>query len=207
MTQQRQRRSGCLVVDDHPVVREGVRRVLDPAGDLVVVGEAGTRVEALALADRRRPDLVLVDLALDGEDAVALIAELVLRHPTTRVVGFGEEATRHLFPRVVDAGAAAILLKTLDGARLADALRLALTDAVAVAPAAVRGGASAPGISPRELEVLQLLAGGLSNRQISEQLSLSVETVKTHVRHILTKLKADRRTDAVAIALRQEIIH
>lgn len=203
----------CLVVDDHAVVREGLRRVLSQLGDMVVVGEAASGEAALAMVPARRPEVVLLDARMPGIGGVAAARGIVSGHPGVRVVMFTAHAEQDLLWEALEAGAHGFVLKDSESATLIAAIRQVMDGEPYVdprlAPDFLRQLArprTAGVLSPREREILQMLADGCSNREVSERLVVSVETVKTHVKHILAKLGAEHRTQAVAIGIRQSLI-
>jgi DNA-binding NarL/FixJ family response regulator len=204
---------GCLVVDDHAIVREGLRRVISQLGDMVVVGEAASGEAALELVPLRRPEVVLMDARMPGIGGVAATRGIAAGHPGVRVVMFTAHAEQDLLWEALDAGAQGFVLKDSDSTALVAAIRQVVDGEPYVdprlAPDFLRQLAkprSAGVLSAREREILQMLADGCSNREVADRLMVSVETVKTHVKHILTKLGADHRTQAVAIGLRQSLI-
>jgi len=202
-----------LIVDDHSVVREGVRRLLSQEDDISVVGEASSGEEAIGLVSRRRPDLVLMDARMPGMGGVRAIQQILEETPRVRIIVFTAHGEEDLLWESLDIGAHGFILKDVDGATLISALRQVAAGEPYVdqrlAPDFLRQ-LSRPKktgvLSARERQILQLLADGCSNREVSERLVLSVETVKTHVKHILAKLDAEHRTQAVAIGIRQSLI-
>jgi DNA-binding NarL/FixJ family response regulator len=201
------------VADAFAIVREGVRAVVAGAGGITVVGEAATGTAALELVERRRPDLLLIDARMPGVDGIEVTRRLAARHSGTRVVIFTAAEEQELLWEALEAGARGYVLKDAGGDDLVAALRRVTAGDPYVdprlAPDLLRPLTRARPtdvLSAREREVLQMLADGLSNREVSERLVLSIETVKTHVKHILVKLNAEHRTQAVAIALRQSMI-
>lgn len=197
-----------LLVDDHPVVREGLAAVLGDEADLEVVASAGSAEEALALLARRPADVVLLDLELPGMEGPAAIAEVRRRHPTTRVVAFTAYATDDLVLGAMRAGAQGYLLKGATAGEIARAIRIAhdggsyLSPCIARRVVAALSGARRPGgaLTEREREVLRLVADGQTSKQIARSLSLSERTVKFHLTSIFHKLGADNRAQAVALA-------
>ena len=202
-----------LVVDDHVVVREGLRRLVAQTEDLQLVGEAGHGEDIVALVGRRRPDVVMMDAGRPHSEGVAAIRALVAGHPAVPVIVFTASGEDGLLWDALDAGARGFLLKDADAAALLEAIRRVAEGETYVdarlAPDFLRQ-LSPPRIesvlSAREREILQMLADGSSNRDVSESLVVSVETVKTHVKHILAKLEAKHRTQAVAIGIRRSLI-
>jgi DNA-binding NarL/FixJ family response regulator len=207
------RRISCLVADDHAIVREGLRRVLSPLDDMVVVGEASSGEAALELVARRRPEVVLMDARMPGMGGVAAAGRIVREHPEVRVIMFTAHSEQDLLWEALDAGAQGFVLKDSESSALVGAIRQVVGGDPYVDPrlapdflrqlAKPRAGGV---LTERERQVLQMLADGHSNREVSQSLVLSVETVKTHVKHILAKLEAEHRTQAVAIGIRQALI-
>lgn len=204
---------GCLLVDDHSIVREGLRRVLAQHDDLVVVGEAASGEAAVALVTRRRPSVVVMDARMPGEDGLSATQRLREASPATRVIMFTAHAEQDLLWDAFEAGAQGFVLKDSDSETLVGAIRQVAAGEPFVDPRLGPGFLERMGrprrggvLSAREREILQMLADGYSNREVSERLVVSVETVKTHVKHILSKLEAEHRTQAVAIGIRQSLI-
>jgi DNA-binding NarL/FixJ family response regulator len=199
----------CLIVDDHEVVREGLRLSLSRAPNIRVIGEAADGKSAVALAERRRPDIVIMDVRMpemDGLEATKVLAE---RNPDIPVLIFTAYSERSLLSRGLDSGAKGYILKEAPHQTLVRAIEKVSAGDVYVDPAlmpAFLPGKGEDMLTAREREILQLLADGMSNADVAAKLFISQETVKSHVRHILTKLEADTRTHAVAIALREAII-
>src|SRR5947208_2193452 len=205
-----------LVVDDHAVVREGLRTFLGLQDGLEVIGEAGDGEEAVALAARLRPDVILMDLTMPRLDGVEAMRQLRRRLPGTRVVVLTSNADDSRLLAAIQAGAAGYLLKTVQPQELARAVRAAhagqalldpsvaarLVEAIA-APAAPAGPPDrADQLTPREREVLELIGAGRSNKRIALELGVSEKTVKTHVGHVLAKLGVADRTAAAMHAVR-----
>ncbi|QDO90088.1 response regulator transcription factor [Ornithinimicrobium ciconiae] len=199
-----------LLVDDHPVVRSGLRAVLEATGRVEVVGEAASGEQALALVPRLTPDVVLMDLNLgEGMDGVSA---------TTRILtgGAGEQAPAVLIlttydhdtdiVRAVEAGASGYLLKDASPETIADAVAAAARGETVLASGLAQRLVSRmrapaePALTPREFEVLRLVAQGAGNRAIAKELFVSEATVKTHLVHAYDKLGVDNRTGAVTAA-------
>jgi DNA-binding NarL/FixJ family response regulator len=199
----------CLIVDDHEVVREGLRLSLSRAPNIRVIGEASDGKTAVALAERRRPNIVIMDVRMpemDGLEATKLLGE---RNPDIPVLIFTAYSERSLLSRGLDSGAKGYILKEAPHQTLVRAIEKVSSGQVYVDPALMPAFLPGKGddmLTGREREILQLLADGMSNADVAAKLFISSETVKSHVRHILTKLEADTRTHAVAIALREAII-
>jgi DNA-binding NarL/FixJ family response regulator len=199
----------CLIVDDHEVVREGLRLSLSRAPHIRVVGEAADGEAAIELAQRRRPDVVLMDVRMPGMDGLEATRVLGERMPGSAVLIFTAYSERSLLNRGLESGAKVYILKEAPHETLVRAIGKVAAGEDYVDPALM------PAFLPkdredmltaREREILQLLADGMSNADVARRLVISAETVKSHVRHILAKLEADTRTQAVAIALRESII-
>jgi DNA-binding NarL/FixJ family response regulator len=199
-----------LIVDDHEVVREGLRLSLSRAPHIRVVGEAADGASAVALAERRKPDVVIMDVRMPGMDGLEATKLMTERVPETSVLIFTAYSERSLLSRGLESGAKGYILKEAPHQTLVRAIeKIAQGEGYvdpALMPAFLAGKDSTDMLTTREREILQLLADGLSNADVAARLFISAETVKSHVRHILTKLEADTRTHAVAIALREAII-
>ncbi|GAB3112234.1 response regulator transcription factor [Streptomyces calidiresistens] len=197
-----------LVVDDHPIVREGLVALLDRAGGVEVVGAAGDGEEAVALVATRSPDVVLMDLRMPGGDGVAATARITADHPGTRVLVLTTWEGDHDILGAVEAGARGYLLKAAPGEEILAGVRAVAAGETALSPpvaarlvARARGGGSRPRLSAREREVLGLVAEGLGNPDIARRLFIGEATVKTHLARIFVKLGVDDRTRAVTRAL------
>jgi len=200
----------CLIVDDHEVVREGLRLSLSRAPHIRVVGEAGDGRAAIELAERRKPNVVIMDVRMPGLDGLDATKELMEKEPNTAVLIFTAYSERSLLARGLESGAKGYILKEAPHETLVRAIeKVAGGDSFidpALMPAFLSGKDREDMLTAREREILQLLADGMSNADVAQRLFISQETVKSHVRHILAKLEADTRTHAVAIALRDAII-
>jgi DNA-binding NarL/FixJ family response regulator len=204
-----------LVADDHPVVRQGVSALLATTDDFVVVGRARDGDEAVALAASLEPDLIVMDLRMPGLDGVAATEAVLARRPATRVVVLTTYESDDSILRAIEVGASGYLLKASPEDELLAGLRAVVAGQVALAPsmaarlvgrARTGGGTEAPArptspLSPRETEVLALVAEGCSNREIGRRLFVGEATVKTHLLHVFEKLGVNDRTRAVTLAL------
>jgi DNA-binding NarL/FixJ family response regulator len=203
-----------LVVDDHPIVRQGLVGVLSDEADLEVVGEAGSGREALALVPRLRPDVVLLDLEMPELDGVAAIPQLKAAYPATEVLVFTAYDTDDRVLGAIRSGARGYLLKGASSAEIARGIRSVAAGGSYLEPRVASklvAEVSAPrrsavGLSARELEVLRLVADGLPTKQIAARLSISERTVKFHVNSIFHKLGADNRAQAVALAAQRGLL-
>jgi NarL family two-component system response regulator LiaR len=213
-----------LLVDDHAVVREGLRAYLELQESLAVVGEAGDGEEAVAQAERLRPDVILMDLVMPRLDGVGAMRELRRRLPAVRVIVLTSFADDERLLPAIRAGAAGYLFKNVQPAELARAIHAAHAGEAILDPAVaarlvreIAGAADEPAgraagepvaaaaaerLTPREREVLLLIAGGLSNKRIARELGVAEKTVKTHVGHVLAKLGVSDRTQAALYAVR-----
>ena len=196
-----------LLVDDHPVVREGLRGMIDAEHDLTVVGEAGSGAEAIALAESLRPDVILMDLRMPDVDGVMATERILAALPRTRIVVVTTYESDTDILRAVEAGAAGYLLKDASRAELADAVRDAARGKTVLAPTVadrlvhfVRQPTPAT-LSAREVEVLRQVAKGSTNAEIGRLLHISEATVKTHLLRAFNKLGVSDRTAAVTTAM------
>ena len=200
-----------IVADDHPVVREGLRAMLDAEPDLEVVGEAASGAEAVALTARLRPDVVLMDLRMPGTDGVTATSEIAASGDARVLVVTTYDTDADIL-RAVEAGAAGYLLKDCSQAELTSAIRAAARGETVLAPPVARKLVSRvrlPAVespTPRELEVLAQVAKGLSNVDIGRELHISEATVKTHLVRIFEKLGVSDRTAAVTKAIGQGLL-
>lgn len=207
-----------LLIDDHQIIREGVRAVLELFDDIRVIGEAGSGPEGIALAEQHAPDVVLMDLIMPEMDGVIATRKLKAVSPRSQVIvltSYHED--EHIFP-AIQAGALSYLLKNIGGKELATAIRQAADGEATLHPkVAARLVAEVSGqrklelnvfteLTERELEVLTLIADGKSNADIAEKLVLSPKTVKRHVSNILNKLHLTDRTQAAVLAWREGVV-
>ena len=200
-----------LLADDHEVVREGLRLALLRSPHIRVVGEAPTARPLSLSTERRRPDVIVMDLRMPGMDGIEATEEIMRRVPDAKVLIFTAYSERALLQRGLESGARGYILKEAPHETLLRAIEKVAAGETFVDPALMSALTQARGgntdvLTAREREILQLLADGMSNADVAAQLFISQETVKSHVRHILTKLEADTRTQAVAIALRDAMI-
>ena len=215
MTQEQVR---LLLIDDHEVLRLGLRTLFDTAGGFLVVGEAGTVAEGIAQARAQRPDVAIVDLRLPDGSGVEACREIRSERPETRVVVLTSYSDEDAVISSIVSGAAGYLLKQTPPRQLVEAVRTVALGGSLLDPAvtgvvldrlkrAGSRGAEDPlvvaGLSPQERNILPLIAEGKTNREIAEVLVLSERTIKTYVSNILQKLQLSRRSEAAAFSARQ----
>jgi NarL family two-component system response regulator LiaR len=203
-----------LIVDDHNMVRTGLRAYLRQEADMEVVGEARNGQQALELCEEAQPDVILMDLImpeLSGAEATRIIRR---QWPQIQVIALTSFQRQELVQDALQAGAIGYLLKNVSGEDLAAAIRSAYAGRSTLAPEAVEAliqmgkPKHTPGddLTPREREVLPLLVEGLSNAEIADRLVVSRSTVKVHVSNILSKLHASNRGEAVALAIQHKLV-
>ncbi len=195
-----------LIVDDHPVVRDGLRGMFSADPRFEVLGEAGDGAEAITAGERLRPDVILMDLRMPGTDGVTAIQELARRGVPARILVLTTYDTDSDVLPAVEAGATGYLLKDAPREELFRAVEAAARGQAVLSPAVaarlmgqIRRPASEP-LSKRELEVLELISQGSTNRDAARQLFISEATVKTHLLHVYEKLGVNDRAAAVAAA-------
>jgi len=198
-----------LVADDHPVVREGLAALINRRPDMAVVAEASTGQEAVEQFLLHRPDVALLDLRMPEMDGVEVIAAIREQVPTARLVVLTTYADEEDIHRSLRAGARGYLLKDAPRDELLDCVRAVHDGQTVIPPAIALKLASrlmATELTPRELDVLRLLATGKSNKQIAAALFIAEGTVKTHVNALLRKLDAADRTGVVTLALKRGLL-
>jgi NarL family two-component system response regulator LiaR len=206
-----------LVVDDHDIVRRGIRALLGEIEDIEVVGEAGNGLQAIEQADRLRPDLILMDLVMPEMGGIEAMQRISSRQPEARFLVMTSYSGEDLVFPAIKAGALGFLLKDTKSEELVGAIRQVHRGEPSLHPSIARkllqevGQSRPPKPTPeplteRELEVLDLLARGLDNRQIAEQLVIAEVTVRSHVSHILDKLHLANRVQATLYALREGLV-
>lgn len=201
-----------LIADDHPIVRAGFEGMLAEKPDLEVVGEAGNGEEAVRLADQLRPDVVLMDLRMPEVDGVEAIGRIKEENPHVHILVLTTYDSDADILRAIEAGATGYLLKDTPREELFRAIRAAARGEPVLAPsvtARLMQRAKSPSqaaLSGREIEVLELVARGRSNRELAKDLHLSEATVKSHLIHIFDKLGVADRTAAVTVALERGIL-
>lgn len=209
-----------LLADDHAVLRAGLRALLNAQADMEVVGEAGDGAQAVRLAQALAPDIALLDISMPGMDGLAALRQMRRLCPQTRAVVLTMHEEAGFLRQVLEAGGAGYVLKRAAESELLAAIRAVRRGEVFVDPAMThelvqaylgRENAAAPSaaeaeLSPRETEVLALIAAGYTNQQIAEKLVISVKTVETHKAHIMEKLGARSRVDLVRYALEKGLL-
>jgi two-component system, NarL family, response regulator LiaR len=201
-----------LVADDHAVVREGLRTFLALQDGIEVVGEAADGSAALREAERLQPDVVLMDLVMPRLDGVGAMRELRRRLPACRVIVLTSYADDDRILPAIQAGAAGYLLKNVEPRELARAVRAAHAGEALLDPSVAARVVSALArperdeLTPREREVLALIARGMANKRIARELGVSEKTVKAHVGHVLAKLGVSDRTQAALVAVRSGLV-
>lgn len=202
-----------LVVDDHPVVREGIVSVLEDQPEIEVVGSLGSAEEAVAQVGRLRPDVVLLDLELPGLDGVQAIPRLLAALPGLGVLVFTAYDTEDRVLGAIRAGARGYLLKGAAGPEIAQAIREVQAGGSHLEPriartvlAQVQTPHPRPVLSQREREVLSLVAEGMPTKQIARSLAITERTVKFHVTSLMRKLDADNRAQMVAVAAHRGLL-
>lgn len=201
-----------LLIDDHPVVREGLAGMLTGQADFEVVGEASDGAQGVTLCQRLEPDVVLMDLRMPGMDGVTAIQTLREKRPDIHILVLTTYDSDSDIVRAIEAGATGYLLKDTPREDLFRAIRATARGESVLAPAVATRlmqrmrEPETVELSGRELEVLQLVARGTNNRQIGKALHISEATVKTHLIHIFNKLGVDDRTAAVTVALEKGML-
>jgi len=206
-----------LIVDDHPIVRDGLVAILNTQPDFEVLGEAASGEEALTLFQRQTPDVILLDLEMPGMDGVQVIRQLREIQPDVKVVVFTAFDTDERILSALQAGAKGYLLKGAPRSELFSAIRIVHSGGSLLQPVVASRllnqlATPQPSqqlveeLTPREHEVLRLLAQGLQNKEIAAALFITERTVKFHITSILAKLGAGNRTEAVTIALQRGLV-
>jgi DNA-binding NarL/FixJ family response regulator len=204
-----------LIVDDHPITRDGLRTALNLTDDVEVVGEAASGEEAIEAVEDSKPDVIFMDVRMPGMNGIQATKVIRERHPETKVILFTVDESRASISEAIQAGVSGYLLKDVGVGELVNAARLALQGKAVIHPALTQAfieevrlvdrKPEAP-LSPREIEILQQVAYGSTTKEVADALGISFHTVKTHLERIFEKLGANDRAQAVAIAIRQGLV-
>jgi DNA-binding NarL/FixJ family response regulator len=201
-----------LVADDHPLILQGLRRTLEACDDIDVVGEARSGTEVLPLVERRRPDVVVLDLHMPGMDGAACIAEIKRTSPEVKAIVLSASDERASIEAATNAGASAYVIKSVSSVDIPALIRqVAAGYTVFQAPSdpaatGVTGGTGVSGLTERELTILAAVAGGLTTKAISGELWVSEHTVKFHLTNIYRKLGVHNRSGAVRYAYENGLV-
>ncbi len=203
-----------LIVDDHPLVRSGLRMFLLAFDDLVLAGEVTNGFEAVSSAAQLNPDVILMDLIMPAMDGIRATCEIHKKFPHIKIIALTSFSDPTLIREAIDAGISGYLNKDATANELANAIRAVYAGntifspdvALELAKNPTPSGASYVQLTAREKEVLTLMAHGKGNQELSEELTLSVSTVKFHVSNILAKLNAKSRSEAISIALTNHLV-
>jgi DNA-binding NarL/FixJ family response regulator len=205
-----------VIVDDHTLVREGTRQILESCPSIRVVGEAADGAEAVTVVAMQRPDVVILDVVMPGMNGVMAAREIKKRFPEVAVIVLTAHDEDQFVFALLEAGAAGYLLKDVPGEQLLDAVRAVQAGEAVLHPTVARkvlqrfqsgsqpnGTAAGEALTERELEVLRLAGSGLSNKVIAARLDVSTRTVQAHLAHVFVKLGVASRTEAAIRALRE----
>ena len=205
-----------LIVDDHPVTRDGLKTAFGVSDEIEVVGEAASGEEAVRAVEEHKPDIVFMDVRMPGMNGIEATRLIRERHPETRVILFTIDESRASLSEAIQAGVSGYLLKDAGVEELINAAHAAMQGKAVIHPSLTqafieevqlvdRPSGAAP-LSPREIEILQKIAYGATTKEVADQLGISFHTVKTHLERIFEKLGANDRAQAVAIAIRQGLV-
>jgi DNA-binding NarL/FixJ family response regulator len=200
-----------VLVDDHALMREGLREILTAQQDIIVVGEAGGSSGAVAVVAAVKPDVVLLDVEMPGDDVTVTVRKMKAASPSTEIIILSMYDSRHLVQSLLALGIKGYLLKSVAGEQVVAAIRSAMADkdniVLSISAQSLSQAAEPDDVlSEREIAVLQLAASAMSNIQIASRLSLTEATVKRHLHNIFTKLGAVSRIDAVNKAIARSLI-
>jgi len=206
-----------MIVDDHPVTRDGLRTAFNMADEIEVVGEASSGEEAVHVVEEAKPDIVFMDVRMPGMNGIQATRQIKEKHPDTKVILFTIDESRASVAEAIQAGVSGYLLKDASVGELINAARQAMAGKAVIHPSLTQAfieevqlvdrpsTAEAP-LSPREVEILQKIAYGATTKEVADELGISFHTVKTHLERIFEKLGANDRAQAVAIAIRQGLV-
>jgi DNA-binding NarL/FixJ family response regulator len=206
----------ALIVDDHPVTRDGLRTALELSDEVSIVGEAGTGEEAVERVEQLTPDVVFMDVRMPGIGGIEATRKIRQVSPDTRVILFTVDESRNAISEAIQAGVSGYLLKDASAEELVDAAKHAIEGKAVIHPQLTRAfieevqlAEKRPDVAPlsrRETEILQKVAYGATTKEVARDLDISPHTVKTHLERIFEKLGANDRAQAVAIAIRGGIV-
>jgi len=200
-----------LLVDDHSLVRRGFRRMLEDESDMNVVGEAGSSTDAVQLAMKLKPQVVLMDCALQGESGITATRNIIAMLPETVIIMLSMHSEETLVRQSLEAGARGYILKNAADLDLAAAIRRVLNGDIVLDPQVKRveslKGERTAGLTARELEILQLIAMGKSNKEIASDLGLSANTVAVHRANIMNALGLHKTAELVVYAIRNGLVN
>jgi DNA-binding NarL/FixJ family response regulator len=206
-----------LIVDDHPVTRDGLRTAFNLADEIEVVGEAASGEEAIQVVADTEPDIVFMDVRMPGMNGIQATRQIRENNPDTKIILFTIDESRASVAEAIQAGVSGYLLKDASVGELINAARQAMAGKAVIHPSLTQAfieevqlvdrpsSPEAP-LSPREVEILQKIAYGSTTKEVADQLGISFHTVKTHLERIFEKLGANDRAQAVAIAIRQGLV-
>jgi DNA-binding NarL/FixJ family response regulator len=198
-----------LIADDHRLIVEGVKRSLEDADDFEVVGECSSGAQVLPMVGRTNPDIVLLDLRMPGADGLTCLAQIKKRHPEVKVVVLSVSTDENVIQTVLQRGASAYIVKSINPIDLPSALRQAVdgtTFTTIGLPEPGEAAAKAAGLTEREAAILSALARGLSNEAIGKELWVAEQTVKFHLTNIYRKLGVSNRTEAARLAYQNGLV-
>ena len=205
-----------LIVDDHPVTRDGLRTALSTSSDIEIVGEAATGEQAVERINELDPDVVFMDVRMPGMGGIEATKAVRDTHPDTKVILFTVDESRAAISDAIQAGVSGYLLKDSSAEELVNAARLALEGKAVIHPKLTRAfieevqlaepEINEAALSKRETEILQKVAYGATTKVVAEELGISPHTVKTHLERVFEKLNANDRAQAVAIAIRKGLV-
>lgn len=198
-----------LIADDHAIVRHGLCALLGTERGIEVVGEAKDGNEAVARTKQLAPDVVIMDIVMPRKDGVEATAEIRAAVPSAKIVVLTSFGTSDMISRAIEAGATGALMKTAEDRELISTIRTVANGGRVISPAVrklISTDPPAPELTPRQLEILQAMARGLTNKDIAKMFGIRTDGVNEHVLAILAKLGAANRTEAVATAIRKQLI-
>ena len=198
-----------LIADDHAMVRVGLTSLLGTKADLEVVGEAPNGEQAVTKALKLEPDVVIMDLMMPKKDGVTASAEIHAQRPDIRILLLTTFGSSNGIAKALEAGATSAIMKSISNPELFSVIRKTAAGIRVLSPEIEKmldEDSALRDLSPRQLDILQSLARGLTNREIAQQYNISADSVKTHITRIFNKLEAASRSEAVAIALRKHLL-